>query len=130
MADRLSHAESAPRSTINQPFEFIRSRVIEIPLDAEASTLGEFYEAVANVEVGVVYNPLCESRLRRKPLSVDFAGWLDSENGLSLQELAQKVGRAVWDSVWKACEQDPAPVRPRVVTTTNVVSQRFTPVCG
>jgi hypothetical protein len=57
----------------------------------EARTLGEFHDALADVEVGAIYNHVCEARMRKKPLSADFAYWLSSEEGLGLQELALKV---------------------------------------
>lgn len=96
MADHLNHSTIASRCVVNEPFEFIRSHIIEIPLDLEASTLSEFYDALTNVEIGAVYNHVCEARMRKRPLSVDFARWLSSEEGLGLQGLAlhvEQVGR-------------------------------------
>jgi hypothetical protein len=48
------------------------------------------------VEVGAVYNHVCEARLRKGRLSGDFADWLSAEDGLGLPDLAAevvKVGR-------------------------------------
>ena len=53
--------------------------------------MAEFYDALAKVEVGAVFNHVCEARMRKQPQSVDFAYWLSSEEGLGLQELALKV---------------------------------------
>jgi hypothetical protein len=91
MADHLNHSTAVARCIVSEPFEFIRSHVIEIPLGLEVRTLWEFRDALADVEVGAVYNHVCEARMRKKPLSVDFAYWLSSEGGLGLQELALKV---------------------------------------
>ena len=92
MGDHLNRSSTASsRSVVSEPFEFIRSHIMEIPLGLEARTLSEFYEALANVEVGAVYNHVCEARMRKRQLSVDFARWLSSEEGLGLQELALRV---------------------------------------
>jgi hypothetical protein len=92
MADHLNHSTTVvPRCIVSEPFEFLRSHIIEIPLGLEARSLREFYDALADVEVGAVYNHVCEARMREKPLSADFAYWLSSEEGLGLQELASKV---------------------------------------
>jgi uncharacterized protein DUF5752 len=91
MADHLNHSTASSRCVVSEPFEFIRSHIIEIPLDLETRTLSEFYGALANVEVGAVYNHVCEARMRKRQLSVDFARWLSSEEGLGLQELALRV---------------------------------------
>ncbi len=91
LADHLNRSVAVARCIVNEPFEFIRSHVVEVPLGLEARTLSEFREALADVEVGAIYNHVCEARMRRKGLSVDFAYWLSSDGGLGLQELALKV---------------------------------------
>ncbi len=96
MADHLNHSMATSRCVVSEPFEFIRSHIIEIPLGLETRTLSEFYDALANVEIGAVYNHVCEARMRKRLLSVDFARWLSSEEGLGLRELAlhvEQVGR-------------------------------------
>lgn len=90
MSEHLNHS-TVPRCVVSEPFEFIRSHIIEIPLGLEARTLCEFHDALANVEVGAVYNHVCEARMRKRQLSVDFARWFSSEEGLGLQELARNV---------------------------------------
>jgi hypothetical protein len=91
MADHLNHSTAVSRCIVSEPFEFIRSHVIEIPLGLDARTLWEFRNALADVEVGAVYNHVCEARMRKKAPSADFAYWIASEEGLGLQELAMKV---------------------------------------
>ena len=116
MADHLNHSTTVvPRCIVSEPFEFLRSHIIEIPLGMEARSLREFYDALADVEVGAVYNHVCEARMRKKPLSADFADWLSSEEGLGLQELASKVERVgrlglslegMRNKILRLCDQD------------------------
>ena len=91
MAYHMNHSTAVARCVVGEPFEFIRSHIIEIPLGLEARTLSEFYDALSNVEVGAVYNHVCEARMRKRTLSVDFVSWLSSEEGLGVQELALRV---------------------------------------
>lgn len=114
VAEHLNHS-TVPRCIVSEPFEFIRSHIIEIPLGLETKTLSEFHDALAEVEVGAVYNHVCEARMRKRPLSVDFARWLSSEDGLGLQELAlniEKVGRlglsleGMRNKILYLCEQE------------------------
>jgi uncharacterized protein DUF5752 len=91
ITDHLRHVETIPRCLTGEPFEFVRSHVIDVPLDMEAGTLREFRDALINVEVGAIYNHLCEARLRKGSLKGDFADWLTSEDGLRMPDLAEKV---------------------------------------
>jgi uncharacterized protein DUF5752 len=91
MADHLSHLGAIPRCATGVPFEFIRSHVIEVNLDLEAWTLSEFCELLSRVEVGAVYNHVCEARLRKGRLAGDFAAWMAAQEGLSHPELAEEV---------------------------------------
>jgi len=96
IADHLSHLGTIPRCTTGEPFEFVRSHVIEVDLDLEVWRLREFRKALARVEVGAVYNHVCEARLRKGRLSDDFTGWLSAKEGLGLPDLGEqvvKVGR-------------------------------------
>lgn len=93
MEEHLSHMKTVPRSTTGEPFEFVRSRVIDADLELEVRTLQEFREAMACVDVGAIYNHVCEARLRKGRLQGDFAGWLAAEDGLGLPELAEQVGK-------------------------------------
>jgi len=81
-ADHLNHS-TVPRWIVSEPFEFIRSHIIEIPLGFEARTLSEFYDALADVDVGAVYNHVCEARMRlhrtdwsKKSMSASWC-WLE-----------------------------------------------------
>ena len=63
LADHLNHS-TVPRCIVSEPFEFIRSHIIEIPLGLEVRTLCEFYDVLADVEVGAVYNHACVAHMR------------------------------------------------------------------
>ncbi|HKW86915.1 MAG TPA: DUF5752 family protein [Nitrospiraceae bacterium] len=93
MSEHLSHINTIPRVTIGESFEFVRSHVIEADLGLETWTLREFRNALAHVEVGAIYNHVCEAKLRKGRLSGDFADWLSSKDGLGLQELAAQVAK-------------------------------------
>lgn len=89
--DHLSHLHTVPRSVTGEPFEFVRSHVIEADLSVEAWTLREFRDALIRVEVGAVFNHLCEARLRKRRVSGDFPHWLADEEGLGLPALGAQV---------------------------------------
>ncbi|MBI4401947.1 MAG: hypothetical protein HY581_09975 [Nitrospirae bacterium] len=91
IADHLDHERAAASRTTDEPFEFVRSHVIEVDLGIEVMTLREFRDAVSRVEVGAVYNHLCEARMRKRQLWGDFAYWLSAEMGLGLPDLAAQV---------------------------------------
>jgi uncharacterized protein DUF5752 len=93
IADHLRHLEVISRCMTGEPFEFVRSHVIDVPLDLEARTLREFRDILVSVEVGAVFNHLCEARLRKGRLRGDFAYWLAAEDGLEMPDLAEKVER-------------------------------------
>jgi len=89
--DHLSHLNTVPRCTTGEPFEFVRSHVIEADLGQEAWTLRQFRDVLACAEVGAIYYHVCEARLRKGRLSGDFACWLAAEEGLGLPDLAARV---------------------------------------
>jgi len=91
MEDHLSRLGTNPRSATGEPFEFVRSHVIEADLDMQAWTLWEFRHALRRVELGAVYNHVCEARLRKGRLPGDFACWLAADDGLGNPDLAAKV---------------------------------------
>lgn len=114
IGEHLSHLGTVPRCTTGEPFEFVRSHVIEADLGLETWTLKEFRDVLAHVEVGAIYNHVCEARLRKGRLSGDFATWLSAAEGLCLPDLAAqvvKVGRlglsleGMRDRIGQACVQ-------------------------
>ncbi len=93
--DHLSSHPAVYRAMSGEPFDFIRSHVIEAPLDRQAWTLSEFRNAVREVEAGALYFHLCEARMRKTTGFDDFSHWLSARDGLSMPELAAQVQRVV-----------------------------------
>jgi hypothetical protein len=91
--DHLSSHPIVYRAMTGEPFSFIRSHVIEAPLDRQAWTLSEFRQAVHEVEAGALYFHLCEARMRKTPGFDDFSHWLSAKDGLNMPELAAHVQR-------------------------------------
>jgi len=91
VTDHLRRLGTVPRCLTGEPFEFVRSHVIDVPLEVTAATLREFRDALTGIEVGAVYNHLCEARLRKGHLRGDFAFWIAAEDGLRMAELAGQV---------------------------------------
>jgi trehalose synthase-fused probable maltokinase len=90
--DHLRGLRLIPGVLLGEPFEFIQSRIVEIPTGIQVRTLKEFREALLDVDVSAVYFHLVEARMRLGRGQNDFAAWL--EQGLGLPDLAAKV-RAV-----------------------------------
>lgn len=90
--DHLRNLPIVPGVIFGEPFDFIQSRIVEIPTGTQVRTLQEFRDALLEVDVSAIYFHLVEARLRLGRGQNDFAAWLDS--GLDLPELAAKV-RAV-----------------------------------
>jgi len=90
--DHLRGLQVVPSAVLGEPFEFIQSRIVEIPTGIEVRTLEEFRDALLDVDVSAVYFHLVEARMRLGRGQNDFAAWL--EHGLGLPALAAKV-RAV-----------------------------------
>lgn len=96
IAEHLSHLKTIPRVVAGEPFEFVRSHVIEVDLGMEAWTLKAFRDCLEGVEAGAIYNHVCEARMRKGRVPGDFASWILAEEGLDMPELAEqvmKVGR-------------------------------------
>ncbi|MFQ5991095.1 MAG: DUF5752 family protein [Nitrospiraceae bacterium] len=89
--DHLKSLWNVPRLIHGEPFEFIRSRIIEVELEVSATSLKEFRDLLATVDRGSVFNHICEARLRKGRRTGDFVGWIESENGLGLPQLAGQI---------------------------------------
>jgi Family of unknown function (DUF5752) len=72
-----------------EPFEFIQSRIVEIPTGIEVKTLQELRDATLEVDQSALYFHLVEARLRLGRGRNDFAAWL--ERALGLPDLARRV---------------------------------------
>ncbi len=87
--DHLRGLQFVPGVLFGEPFEFIQSRIVEVPTGIQVRTLKEFREALLDVDVSAVYFHLVEARMRLGRGQNDFAAWL--EQGLDLTDLAAKV---------------------------------------
>jgi maltose alpha-D-glucosyltransferase/alpha-amylase len=90
--DHLRGLQLVPGILLGESFEFIQSRIVEIPTGIQVRTLEEFRDALLDVDVSAIYFHLVEARMRLGRGQNDFAAWF--EHGLDLPELAAKV-RAV-----------------------------------
>jgi trehalose synthase-fused probable maltokinase len=87
--DHLRSLQIVPRIVSGEPFEFVRSRIVEIPTGVETRTLAELRQALLEVDVSAIYFHLVEARMRLGRGQNDFAAWL--EHALGLGELATRV---------------------------------------
>jgi trehalose synthase-fused probable maltokinase len=87
--EHLRRIGIVPQVVSGEPFEFIQSRIVEIPTGVEVRTLQELREALLEIDQSALYFHLVEARLRLGRGRNDFAAWL--EQGLGLPELAARV---------------------------------------
>ncbi len=87
--EHLRRIGVVPQVISGDPFEFIQSRIVEIPTGVEARTLQELRDALLEIDQSALYFHLVEARLRLGRGRNDFAAWL--ERGLGLPELATRV---------------------------------------
>jgi trehalose synthase-fused probable maltokinase len=87
--DHLRDLQVVPGVIYGEPFDFIQSRIVEIPTGIQVRTLQEFRDALLEMDVSAIYFHLVEARLRLGRGQNDFAAWLD--RGLGLPELAARV---------------------------------------
>ena len=64
--------------------------MIETDLGLQVYTLEEFRNALARVDIGAVYNHVCEARLRKGHPRGDFADWVSAPDGLAKEDLAAR----------------------------------------
>jgi trehalose synthase-fused probable maltokinase len=87
--DHLRGLTMVPGIILGEPFEFIQSRIVEIPTGVQARSLQEFRDGLLTVDVSAIYFHLVEARLRLGRGQNDFAAWL--EHGLDLPKLAARA---------------------------------------
>jgi Family of unknown function (DUF5752) len=89
--EHLSKLQIIPRAIYGEPFHFMLSRIVEVPLGLVARTLTEFREILATVDPSVVYYHTFEAMLRLGRRKGDFPLWIEEQ--LGLPELAQKISK-------------------------------------
>jgi hypothetical protein len=87
--EHLRRLGIVPQVVSGEPFDFIQSRIVEIPTGIEVRTLPELRNALLEVDQSALYFHLVETRLRLGRGRNDFAAWL--ERGLGMPELATRV---------------------------------------
>ena len=89
--DHLSHLNIVPRVVFGEPFDFMQSRIVEVPTGATAGTLEEFRAGLATIQPSAIYFHTIEAPRRLARPETDFAAWL--REGLGLDRLAAAVNR-------------------------------------
>jgi hypothetical protein len=89
--EHLSTLWNVPRLIYGEPFEFVRSHVIEVDLELMAGSLKEFRDLLATVDRSALFNHICEAKIRKGRRSGDFVTWIGAETGLALPKLAEQV---------------------------------------
>jgi trehalose synthase-fused probable maltokinase len=87
--EHLRRIGIVPQVVSGTPFDFIQSRIVEVPTGIEVRTLQELRSALLDVDQSALYFHLVEARLRLGRGRNDFAAWL--ERGLGLPELATRI---------------------------------------
>ena len=89
--DHLSHLSIVPRVVFGEPFDFMQSRIVEVPTGSTAGTLEEFRAGLATIQPSAIYFHTIEAPRRLARPETDFAAWL--REGLGLDRLAAAVNR-------------------------------------
>lgn len=87
--DHLKSLSSVPRVVNGQPFNFIESRILQVPIGIDAYTLEQFREGLARVHESAIYYHAVEARVRLERRQNDFCSWL--RDGLDLPGLAARI---------------------------------------
>ena len=89
--DHLSHLNIVPRVIFGEPFDFMQSRIVEVPTGVTAGTLEEFRTGLATIQPSAIYFHTIEAPRRLARPETDFAVWL--REGLDLPRLAAAMDR-------------------------------------
>ncbi len=89
--DHLSHLTIVPRVIFGEPFDFIQSRIVEVPTGVTADSLEEFRDGLAAIQPSAIYFHTIEAPRRLARPETDFAAWL--REGLGRTALAEAVNR-------------------------------------
>jgi Family of unknown function (DUF5752) len=89
--DHLSRLSSVPRVEAGEPFYFMQSHIVKVPLGIEANTLAAFRDCLAEVDGSAIYFHMVEARGRLGHPTGDFAEWI--RLSLSMEGLAAQIGR-------------------------------------
>ena len=87
--DHVAGLHPVPRVVFGEPFFFVQSHVVAVPLGLEARTLAEFHRHLQEVDASAIYFHVLEAKVRRGRRRGDFAEWLGKSLGLTA--LAQAI---------------------------------------
>ena len=87
--EHISNLHPVPRVVFGEPFFFIQSHVVDVPLGLTARTLEEFITCLKEIDESSIYLHTLEARVRRGVKGGDFAEWLRRE--LRLTTLAEEI---------------------------------------
>ncbi len=89
--DHLSHLSIVPRVIFGEPFDFMQSRIVEVPTGVSAESLEEFRAGLAAIHPSALYFHTIEAPRRLARPEMDFAVWL--REGLGHPALAEAMNR-------------------------------------
>jgi hypothetical protein len=89
--DHLSRLSSIPRVEAGEPFYFMQSHIVQVPLGIEAATLAAFRDCLADVDGSAIYFHMVEARGRLGHPTGDFAEWI--RLSLGMEQLAGQIAR-------------------------------------
>jgi len=89
--DHLSHLTIVPRVIFGEPFDFIQSRIVEVPTGVTADSIEEFRAGLAAIQPSAIYFHTIEAPRRLARPETDFAVWL--REGLGHTALAAAISR-------------------------------------
>lgn len=89
--DHLSRLSIVPRVIFGEPFEFMQSRIVEVPTGVVARSLADFRNGLAAVPANAIYFHTIEASRRLGRSEADFTAWL--REGLGMEQLAAAFSR-------------------------------------
>jgi hypothetical protein len=89
--DHLSHLNIVPRVIFGEPFDFMQSRIVEVPTGITADSLETFRAGLATIQPSAIYFHTIEAPRRLARPETDVAVWL--REGLELPRLAAAMDR-------------------------------------
>jgi hypothetical protein len=87
--DHLKSLSSVPRVINGQPFYFIESRILHVPIGMDAYTLEQFRDGLGEAHESAIYYHAVEARVRLERRQNDFCTWL--RDGLDLPGLVARI---------------------------------------
>ncbi|MFH1846308.1 MAG: DUF5752 family protein [Candidatus Omnitrophota bacterium] len=85
----LVSLKSVPSAISGEPFYFMKSRIIEIPLNIQAKDMEGFIEKLRMVDASSIYYHTYEARLRTPRGKNDFSMWI--KEVLKMPHVAEKI---------------------------------------